>query len=152
MHQNVGNAQRFSWGGPPDLPPNSPWSETWCPHHFSWQSGIFGLCYHTKSSAGMVLSVSIKTHSTVNKPASMRRLRLCRHTKLYFLTLTSQHTRVSPRGSCDVMVAGTSLGMVASQQGQLHSLSPSPLSVSQRHQRSRRLVWNKPLSVVSSVT
>ena len=43
------------------------------------------------------------------------------------------------------------LEMVASQQGQLHSLSPSSLYISLRHLRSQRLVWNKPLHVVSSV-
>lgn len=44
------------------------------------------------------------------------------------------------------------LETVASQQGQLRSLSLSPLYVSQRHLRSQCLVWNKPLRVVSSVT
>lgn len=43
------------------------------------------------------------------------------------------------------------LEMVASQQGQLHSLSPSSLYILQRHLRSQRLVWNKPLCIVSSV-
>lgn len=70
----------------------------------------------------------------MNTPASIRRLRLCRLTKLYFLTLTSQHTRISPRSSCDVMVAGTSLPasgdrcLTTGPASLLVSISPLPLA------------------------